>query len=89
MQVSSFGIAFIAGERGDQPFAPGWSLARVRLTKKDAAKELLEKIQKKLEDWHMDKWNVEGDDVEISVLEGDEEKTFLDECKNDIKNSLG
>ena len=71
-QVSLSNIAFIGGDYDGQSFQAGMTTVKVLLTKnlqrkfwKGAANELLEKVKGKLEDWHMDKWNLEGDEVDL------------------------
>ena len=71
-QVALSNIAFIGGDYDGQSFQAGMTTVKVLLTKnlqrkfwKGAANELLEKVKGKLEDWHMDKWNLEGDEVDL------------------------
>ena len=88
MQVDN--VAFVLKDNQGQS-------AKVRFPFKGAAYKLVEKMHKTLArksdnpQWKdkppMTKWKIGKDDqIEFSVLEGEEEEKFLTWCKTDIRN---
>jgi lupus La protein len=70
-EVEPDSIAFIYYQKGEDT-------AKLRFKQENAAKELLEKLQK------ADKFQINDVDVKFKVLEGEEEQTFLDKCVTDM-----
>ena len=79
-------IAFIYYNKGE-------STASLRFKEENAAKNLLEKITASLVksegDGDKQKFAVDGADVALSVLEGEEETTFLSKCLADMAENRG
>ncbi len=87
--ISHTDIGFIYYNKGD-------STATLRFKEEDAAKKLMEKIHASLVkeegDGAKKKLEINGAEIDFSVLEGEEETTFLDKCLADMtemKNRSG
>jgi len=84
--VTHTDIAFIYYSKGEPT-------ASLRFKEENAAKNLLTKIEESLktdgEDAAAKKFEVNGTEVKVSVLEGDEETTFLAKCQADMNENRG
>lgn len=85
--IENTDIAFIYFNKGE-PFAA------LRFKEENAAKELLDKINASLVkgeggDDDKQKFVVDGAEVAVSVLEGEEETTFLAKCLSDMAENRG
>lgn len=84
--VAQTDIAFVNFNKGE-------TLAHLRFKEENAAKNVLEKIQKSLEKSDGEtgdkKFEINGAEVEFSVLEGDDEATFLEKSLSDMKAFRG